>query len=102
FGDDAGRVRDLLAPLAWAQGAGLPWEGIWAAVATHLLGGLPVEEADVAWVLRDAGDLVVEDVEQGRSVYRLFHEELAEYLRRGNPGLAHGRVVDALLQSVTP
>ncbi len=100
FGEDVPRVRDLLTPLAWAYGAGLPWEGLWPAVATSLVGGLSFDDGDVAWLLNEAADLVVEDVESGRSVYRLFHEELARYLRRGDPRVTNSHIVDALRESV--
>ena len=36
---------------------------------------------DVRALLNDAGDLVVESIESGQPVYRLFHEALAEHLR---------------------
>ena len=38
FGEDQPAVRDLLLPLAFAEGEGLPWDNIWAPVATALSG----------------------------------------------------------------
>ncbi|MDX3191834.1 hypothetical protein PV458_25775 [Streptomyces sp. MN03-5084-2B] len=38
LGDNATKVRDLLRPLAFAEGQGLPWEDIWAAVAARAAG----------------------------------------------------------------
>ncbi|MFH9005145.1 AAA family ATPase [Streptomyces afghaniensis] len=82
FGEDAGRILDLLRPLAYAEGQGLPWEDIWAPLASQLSGGRYTNE-DIYRLRRDAGAYVVEAVEDGRSVYRLYHESMAEYLRQG-------------------
>jgi len=38
FGVDEQRVRDLLRPLAYAEGAGLPWENLWAPLASTISG----------------------------------------------------------------
>jgi len=38
----------------------------------------------------------------GRSVYRLYHQALAEHLRSAYRGEAHGRIVPALLALVPP
>ena len=82
FGEEEGRVRELLAPLAYAEGAGLPWENIWAPLASALAGARYTNE-DVRWLRsRAAAFVVAEAVEEGRSVYRLFHQSLAEHLRR--------------------
>jgi Caspase domain len=83
-------VTDLLRPLAYARGAGLPRVGLWAPLA----GALAAEaaEGDDAWRVRytdgdldelfaHAGAYVVESVEDGGSRYRLFHEALGERLR---------------------
>ncbi|MDQ0748108.1 hypothetical protein QF034_002339 [Streptomyces africanus] len=82
FGEDAGRILDLLRPLAYAQGQGLPWEDIWAPLAAELA-GRPYTNQDLYQLRRDAGAYVVEAVEDGRSVYRLYHESMAEYVRKG-------------------
>ncbi|MDH2426359.1 caspase family protein [Sphaerisporangium sp. TRM90804] len=79
--DQAQRARDLLTPLAFAQGAGLPWEDLWAPLAAEI-SGLPYTDEDLIWLRRAAGAYVLEAEEQGRSVYRLYHAALAEYLRR--------------------
>ena len=82
FGSDERRVRDLLMPLAYAEGAGLPWENIWAPLASAL-SGAPCTNEDIRWLKSRAGAFIVsEAVEEGRSVYRLFHQALAEHLRR--------------------
>jgi hypothetical protein len=89
LGDRGPRVRVLLEALAWALGPGLPWETIWVPVARALatLHGdeelsVTLSDDDVRWLLDNAGAYVVEDLGPGdRSVYRLFHDELSEYLR---------------------
>ena len=80
--DDAARACDLLRPLAYAGGTGLPWEDIWAPLAS-LLAGRKYRDEDLIWLRRNAGSYVVEALESGRSVYRLYHAALAEYLRYG-------------------
>ncbi|MEU0894925.1 caspase family protein [Streptomyces massasporeus] len=82
FGADAARILALLRPLAYAEGQGLPWEDIWAPLATELAGHSYTND-DLHQLRRDAGAYVVEAVEDGRSVYRLYHESMAEYLRQG-------------------
>jgi WD40 repeat protein len=81
LGADAGRARDLLRPLAFAHGAGLPWEDLWAPLAS-LLSGRDYGDEDLVWLRRQAGSYVVEAMESGRSVYRLYHAALVEYLRQ--------------------
>ncbi|MEU5162506.1 caspase family protein [Streptomyces sp. NPDC020875] len=81
LGPDAARARDLLRPLACAEGQGLPWEDIWAPLASALA-GRRYTDADLLWLRRNAGAYVVEATEDGRSVYRLYHMALAEHLRR--------------------
>lgn len=95
---------DILRPLAWAEGAGLPWGPLWAPVAVTLARavspGNPApdySDETVAKVLDWASDLVVESVADGQPVYRLFHEALAEYLRRDlPPGIAHAAIASAI------
>jgi WD40 repeat protein len=80
FGADEPRVWELLRPLAYAEGAGFPWEHLWAPAATSM-GLAEYSDADVQWVMNRVADYVVEDAEDSRSVYRLYHEKFAEYLR---------------------
>jgi WD40 repeat protein len=82
LGADADRARDLLRPLAFAHGAGLPWEDIWAALASRLSGHGYTDD-DLIWLRQQAGSYVVETMESEQSVYRLYHAALAEYLRQG-------------------
>ena len=82
-------MRDLLTPLAWAEGAGLPRE-LWAPFATALADNLAYAQADITWLLELAGFYLVESLDQDRSVYRLYHEQFAEHLRASrSPQLAH-------------
>ena len=97
---DAARARDLLRPLAYAGGNGLPWEDIWAPLASSLA-GWEYRDDDLIWLRRNAGSYVVEALESGRSVYRLYHAALAEYLRQGNDDHAvNGKFVQYLLSQV--
>jgi WD40 repeat protein len=82
LGPKADSARDLLRPLAFAHGAGLPWEDLWAPLASKLSGRGYTDE-DLIWLRRQAGSYVVEAMESGHSVYRLYHAALAEYLRQG-------------------
>lgn len=100
FGEGAERILDLLRPLAYAEGQGLPWEDIWAPLASELSGRRYTNE-DLHQLRRDAGAYVVEAVEDGRSVYRLYHEAMAEYLRQGqDAGVAHRAFTRALRWAV--
>jgi len=80
------RVRDLLMPLAFAEGDGISNPDVWAKLATAL-GTASYTAADVGWLLSDttAPDLLTRlEVADGLTnavTYRLFHEALAEHLR---------------------
>jgi WD40 repeat protein len=97
FGGAAARVRDLLAPLAWSYGPGLPWENIWADAATALSDEASYDDADIRWVLDEAYSYLRESVDEGRSVYRLFHAELARHLRGDRDTVAVNRRLTELL-----
>jgi len=101
LGADADRVRDLLRPLAFAEGRGLPWEDIWAPLAARLA-GVGYGDEDLLWLRRHAGSYVVEAVEAGRSAYRLYHEALAEYLREGVDAAGVHEVFTEVLLSRVP
>ncbi|UGT65225.1 WD40 repeat domain-containing protein [Nocardia asteroides] len=92
----ADAARDLLQPLAFAQGQGLPWEDLWAPIASALAGAT-YTDADLLWLRRTAGSYVVEAAEDGRSAYRLYHQALAEYLTHGHdPATVHTTFVHVL------
>lgn len=80
FGPDELRVRRMLLPLAFAEGQGLPRGEIWTRLASAL-SGVQCTEEDVSWALDVAAPYVSEVTEDARSVYRLFHQSLAEHLR---------------------
>lgn len=101
LGDNAGRARDLLRPLAFAEGQGLPWEDIWAAVATEAA-GTAYSDDDLLWLRRTAGSYVVEAIESGRSTYRLYHQALAEHLRAGTDPATMQRAIAAVLARQVP
>ncbi|WP_345602230.1 caspase family protein [Streptomyces chumphonensis] len=81
FGDDSPKVERLLRPLAYAQGAGLPWSTIWGPLA-EALSGRPCPQDDLDWLHRHAGAYIIETPTPDGSAYRLFHETMAEHLRR--------------------
>ncbi|MFI0405731.1 hypothetical protein [Actinomadura sp. 3N508] len=101
LGPDAERARELLRPLAYAHGAGLPWAGTWAPLASELSGRMHTDE-DIVWLMKNAGAYVIEALEDGSSVYRLYHLALAEYLRMGQADSdVHGAFV-TFLESRAP
>ncbi|MGW2874438.1 hypothetical protein ACWDCZ_40405, partial [Kitasatospora sp. NPDC001225] len=100
LGADARRVTDLLRPLAYAQGQGLPWEDLWAALATRLSGRAYTDD-DIVWLREQAGAYIVEATEGNRSAYRLYHEALAEHLRENtDPRAVHAAFTHVLTDRV--
>jgi WD40 repeat protein len=100
FGSSVGRAIDLLRPLAYAFGAGLPWEDIWAPLASAL-SGRSYRDEDLVW-LHSFGSYAVETAEFSRSVYRLFHESLADFLREGMDSQHIHEIFVAVLLRNTP
>ncbi|WP_329484288.1 caspase family protein [Kribbella sp. NBC_01484] len=98
YGDQEGRVRALLTPLAWTEGAGLPRQ-LWPALASALAGH-DYTDGDVAWALEQAGAYIAEAVEQDRSVYRLYHQEFTDHLRTDNAVAAQQAITAALIRHV--
>ena len=82
FGADRRGVRDLLLPLAWAEGDGLADRRAWARLATELGTG-SYSEQDITWLLREtsAADLLQRIERDEVTWYRLFHAALSEHLR---------------------
>ncbi|TLQ46169.1 caspase family protein [Streptomyces marianii] len=80
LGTHADKAAHLLRPLAFTEGQGLPWEDIWAPLASAISGHTYTDD-DLLWLRREAGSYVVEATEGGRSAYRLYHQALAEHLR---------------------
>jgi hypothetical protein len=102
FGPDEKRVRDLLTPLAWAEGGGLPWEHLWAPLAQALSSKPRYTDDDIRWLQRAAGAYIVEDRDHGRSVYRLYHQLLSEHLRDDNEIVSCQRRIANILIQHTP
>ncbi|MET8012139.1 hypothetical protein ABZU86_12035 [Streptomyces sp. NPDC005271] len=103
YGGRERKVRDLLMPLAWAQGAGLPKRTVWAAAATALNGGKRTYTTeDLAWVMAEAGAHLIETGEDGQSVYRLYHQAYADHLRETATGAdrAPALLYEAVLETV--
>ncbi|MEU9860027.1 glycosyltransferase [Streptomyces sp. NPDC047971] len=74
------RAARVLCPLAHAYGAGLP-DHLWAPLVEELTGD-PCTLDDLRRFREQAGGLVVDRTRRdGTTVHRLFHLELAEYLR---------------------
>jgi WD40 repeat protein len=98
LGAEADRARELLLPLAYARGSGLPWEDLWPSLARALSGRRYTNE-DLDWLTDSVGYYITESTSQdGRSTYRLYHEALAEYLRAGreDPVADETAIVDTL------
>ncbi|WP_189083150.1 nSTAND1 domain-containing NTPase, partial [Mangrovihabitans endophyticus] len=100
LGGQADRARDLLLPLAYAEAAGLPWEDLWPRLVQTLT-GRSCGNADLEWLIEQAGYYIIETSLQRRSVYRLYHESLAEHLRAGRDTEAdQAAIVDVLTDRV--
>jgi hypothetical protein len=94
-------ASDLLRPLAFAEGAGLPWDALWASLATSIA-GRTYTDSDIDALLDHAGAYIVETLEHGSSVYRLYHQALADCFRRdkGREAEIQRRIADALERSI--
>jgi WD40 repeat protein len=77
---DRRRFRDLLIPLAYARGRGLPQKTIWAAIASHIA-GQTYTNADIRDLKERAGYYLIQDTENRETVFRLFHQTFADYLK---------------------
>lgn len=101
YRNQAPRVRELLTPLAYAEGAGLS-RHLWAPLATALANGRRYSEEDIDWLLEHAGCYLVEALDRGEAVYRLFHEQFAEHLRAARDAAATERLVTSELLAHVP
>jgi hypothetical protein len=101
FGDREPMVRDILRPLAFAMGEGLPWDNVWAPLASAM-GAAEYDDDDVRWVLEHAGAFILESAEEGRSVYRLYHQALADALVKGIDATAAHRSFTQVLSASAP
>jgi WD40 repeat protein len=74
------RFIDLLVPLAYARRRGLPQKHIWATVASRIANKRHTN-ADIRELKERAGFYLIQDTEDGETVYRLFHQSFADYLK---------------------
>lgn len=81
LGENAGRARDLLRPLAYAEGTGLPWEDLWAALASRISGRNRTDQ-DIHWLRTTAGFYLSKSRGTGYTAIGLYHQALAEHLRQ--------------------
>jgi WD40 repeat protein len=103
LGADAEKAAELLLPLAYAHGAGIPWESLWPRLASALFPERSYTDTDIQWLRQNAGAYVVEGMEADRSAYRLFHQCLTEHLRRDRDESADQAVLaQALTRCVPP
>jgi len=101
LGSEADKAEALLLPLAYAQGNGLPWEGIWPRLVEALSPGSGYDNDDLTRLRKTAGSYAVEGLAYGRSAYRLYHQALVDHLLEGRDQAADQRaIVDALITAV--
>jgi tetratricopeptide (TPR) repeat protein len=72
-------ARALLTALTWSYGAGFPEEE-WRAVA-EALSGQRFSRDDITAVLTELGRHIVQDGEEGTTVFKLTHQTFADHLR---------------------
>ena len=96
------RFFDLLVPLAYARGKGLPQKNIWRALATRIA-GRDYHNGDIRELKEQAGYYLTQDTERGDTVYRLFHQTFADYLKERTRDEDVERVIaDTLIELATP
>ncbi len=79
-GLDEDVVRAVLAPLAWAEGSGLP-RTLWPPLASALSPDHVITDDDIEFVHQIAGEYITETRVGDEFVYRLYHHALAEHLQ---------------------
>ena len=80
---DRWRARDLLTALALAEGDGLPYDrhiDLWS-VCASALGPATYDTRDIQWLLASRVADLIDGPNGSPGTYRLFHAELATYLR---------------------
>ena len=99
----AAQAVNLLLPLAYAQGGGLPWEDVWPLLANTLAPGRGYSNEDLLWLAGHAGSFIVESgTLSGRSLYRLYHRSLAEDLLSGRDQAADQHAITTALTAHVP
>jgi hypothetical protein len=83
--DERGQAVDLLRAVAFAYGPGIPWRGVWPAVANAVADkpeATGYGDHHVAWLLGTPfGAYLTMEGADGATVYRLFHDSLRQVLR---------------------
>lgn len=79
-------VRDLLRPLAFARGNGIPRGQLWVDLAQALARGSRYTSQDLDAVFDSAAAYLVDRGGDSEPSYRLFHRALDEHLRASAPG----------------
>ena len=74
-------IVDLLIPLAYSRGKGLPQKGVWHRIASAV-SDRQYTNADLRLLKEEVGYYLIQDTESDEVVYRLFHQTFADYLRR--------------------
>jgi WD40 repeat protein len=81
----AQRAIDLLLPLAYGRGDGIPWAEVWLPLANELRprSAGPYGDADLEWIRKHASSYVVENSSAypDRPLFQLYHQSLGAYLR---------------------
>lgn len=98
LGADRQRAVDLLTPLAYAEGDGLPYGELWPACAAVLAGVDPghYRLADLRWLLDSPAADLLQAGPTATPGYRLYHHALADHLHHGDPTEAHRRPAPAV------
>ena len=98
------RAVDLLLPLAYAQGAGLPWKTSGPRWPTPLLQDTATPtRTRCGWLAGHAGSFIAEaGTIADRSVYRLYHRSLAEHLLIGRDHDADQHAITTTLAGHVP
>ena len=82
---EAQRAIDLLLPLAYGRGNGIPWAEVWLPLANALRpsGATTYGNADLDWIRKHASSYVVASpsAEPDRPLFHLYHQSLSTYLR---------------------
>jgi WD40 repeat protein len=82
FGKSRERAVELLRPLAYAGGRGLPWESVWPSLVDALAPGHDTTAQELVGLERTARSLFPEADEPlgAHSLYRPYHRTLTEFL----------------------
>lgn len=99
--DDPTWAADLLAPLSFALGPGMPNHQVWIEVVRRLT-GRRIDQGDLVSLLQKAREFVTESlVGRDSAGWRLQSEELALHLaRRHDEGSVHAAFVEALMAAL--